>query len=104
MYFTNFKPLELVRTKLKYQLDKFGYDNRPEVWQTESTKKTKWNQIPLASSLPYYFPKYMFNRNYFWINQGSVYTTKYKSNKWEKSGKFKPYNSYYPDLERLSLN
>ena len=179
MYFTNaylngyvpfkidsvFKPLEFVRTKVKYQLDKFGYDNRPEVWQTakqtlsihqgdcedhaivladwliglgydarvvsgevkfpsqkrgghawvvffknnkeyilESTKKTKWNQIPLASSLPYYFPKYMFNRTYFWINQGSVYTTKYKSNKWEKSGKFKPYNSYYPDLERLSLN
>ena len=160
-----FIPLEFVRTKVKYQLDRFGYDNRPEVWQTakqtlsmhhgdcedhaivladwliglgydarvvsgevkfpaqkrgghawvvlfknnkeyilESTKKTKWNLLPLASSLPYYFPKYMFNRNYFWTNQGSVYTTKYSSTKWKKSGKFKPYNSLYPDLQRLSLN
>ena len=160
-----FKPLEFVRTNVKYQRDKFGYNNRPEVWQTskqtlnthrgdcedhaivladwliglgydarvvsgevefpsqkrgghawvvlfkdnkeyilESTKKTKWNILPLASSLPYYFPKYMFNRKDFWINSGSVYTTKYASSKWKKSGKFKPYNSYYPDLQRLSLN
>ncbi|WP_024955761.1 transglutaminase-like domain-containing protein [Sulfurospirillum arcachonense] len=65
----------------------------------ESTKKSKWNSIPYASTLPYYYPKYMFNRKQFWINTGSIFTTKYSGNNWKNSGKFIPYDQYYKDLD-----
>lgn len=151
-------PLKYIQTRLKYQTDKVGYNNRKEVWQTakesyiklrgdcedhailladwliglgydarvvvgkvkfsgrleghawvilfkdgqeyllEATKKSKWNALPLAKTLPYYFPKFMFNRKDFWVNTGSVVTTKYLDSKWKKSGKFIPNNSFYKDL------
>lgn len=65
----------------------------------EATRKSKWNKIPLASTLPNYFPKYMFNRKDFWINTGSKLTTKYSGSKWKKSGEFFPDNPYYKDLK-----
>jgi hypothetical protein len=151
-------PLKYLQTRLKYQSDEVGYNNRKEVWQTakesyiklrgdcedhailladwliglgydarvvvgkvkfagrlgghawvillkdgqeyllEATKKSKWNILPLAKSLPYYFPKFMFNRKDFWVNTGSVITTEYLDAKWKKSGKFIPDNPFYKDL------
>lgn len=69
----------------------------------EATRKQKWNMLPLASSLPYYFPTEMFNREDTWTNKGSSATTKYSGEMWVKSGKFVPDNSYYPDLKRHRL-
>lgn len=158
------QPLQLLRTRLKYQYDMVQYQGRSDVWQTskqsfsklrgdcedhaivladwliglgydarivlgevqfkgqkrgghawvvlfeenkeyilEATSKRKWNQLPLASSLPYYYPKYMFNRRYFWTNQGSIYTVKYSGKKWKKSGEFLPDEPYYPDLNKHAL-
>jgi len=152
--------LKYLQTRLKYQLDEKGYNNKEEVWQTskqsymrlhgdcedhaillsdwliglgydarvavgtvkvrgsspqghawvilyqegeeyllEATKKSKWNQLPLASKFPNYFPKYMFNRKNLWVNTGSKLTTKYSGSQWKNSGKFIPYNPYYKDLE-----
>jgi transglutaminase-like putative cysteine protease len=64
----------------------------------EATNKSKWNRLPLASMLPYYFPKYMFNRSEFWYNTGSTHTTIYSDSKWKKYGEFIPSNPYYKDL------
>jgi len=72
------------------------YTNGKE-YLLEATQKSKWNQLPLASKFPNYFPKYMFNRKNFWINVGSKLTTKYSGKQWKKSGKFVPYNPYYKD-------
>ena len=155
--------LQYLQTRLKYQLDEVGYNDRKEVWQTakesyvklrgdcedhallladwliglgydarvvvgtakssgktpvghawvvlfnegneyllEATKKSKWNAIPLASTQPNYFPKYMFNRTEFWVNEGTILTTNYADEKWKKSGKFIPHNPYYKDLENMA--
>lgn len=157
-------PLELLRIRITYLLDKSQYKGRTEVWQTakdslnrsfgdcedhsivladwliglgydarialgevqfrgqgrgghawvvlfdegkeyilESTSKEKWRQLPLASSLPYYYPKFMFNRKDFWSNIGSIYTVKYSGKKWVKSGSFIPKDKYYPDLHTHAL-
>lgn len=69
----------------------------------EATRKHKWNQLPLASSLPYYFPKAMFNRNFLWSNTGSEYTVNYSDKKWIKTSKFSAFNSFYPDLQKKRL-
>lgn len=153
------KPLDYLRTRITYLLDKSHYKGRSDVWQTakdslnqtfgdcedhsivladwliglgydarialgevqfpgdkrgghawvvlfdkgkeyilEATSKARWRQLPLAASLPYYYPRYMFNRDYLWSNTGSVYTVKYSGKKWVKSGKFIPDNPYYRDL------
>jgi len=70
----------------------------------ESTAKRKWNILPLASMLPYYYPRLMFNRKFLWYNKGSIYTTVYSGERWKKSGKFLPENSYYPDLQKHTLH
>jgi len=72
----------------------------------EATRKQKWNMLPLAHTLPYYFPTEMFNRKDTWTNKGSKKTTEYAGDMWVKSGKFVPYDSYYPDLKthRLFIN
>jgi hypothetical protein len=57
----------------------------------EATQKNGVQQIiyyPLASTLPEYHPMYMFNRNYFWTNTGSMYTTQYQSSAWIKKSRF----------------
>ena len=42
----------------------------------EATRKQKWNMLPLASTMPYYFPTEMFNREDTWTNKGSNKTKK----------------------------
>jgi predicted transglutaminase-like cysteine proteinase len=61
------------------------------VFLLESTSKQKnksWRHYPLAKFESNYHPKYMFNRDYFWLNTGSVYTTRYQGNSWIKKSRF----------------
>jgi predicted transglutaminase-like cysteine proteinase len=62
-----------------------------EIFLLESTSKQKnqsWRHYPLAKFETNYHPKYMFNRNYFWLNAGSSYTTRYEGNNWVKKSRF----------------
>ena len=61
------------------------------VFLLESTSKEKnknWRHYPLAKFEPNYHPKAMFNREYFWLNTGSTYTTSYQGNHWVKKSRF----------------
>jgi len=61
------------------------------VFLLESTSKQKqrsWRHYPLAKFEPNYHPKYMFNRDFFWLNTGSIYTTKYDGIYWVKKSRF----------------
>lgn len=61
------------------------------VFLLESTRKQKyksWQHYPLAKFETNYRPKYMFNRDYFWLNRGSSYTTSYEGNNWGKKSRF----------------
>jgi len=62
-----------------------------KVFLLESTSKQKnksWQHYPLAKFETNYHPKYMFNREYFWLNTGSSYTTRYEGGAWVKKSKF----------------
>ena len=64
---------------------------KDEVFLLESTSKQKnksWRHYPLAKFETNYHPKYMFNRDYFWLNKGSSYTTRYEGTDWEKKSRF----------------
>ena len=55
---------------------------------TNKQKRKKWRHYPLARVVPNYFPKYMFNREFFWVNTGSSRSTNYKSRYWVKKSRF----------------
>ena len=74
------------------------------VYLLEATQKEKWNLLPIASTLPFYYPVTMFNRTDFWVNTKTSNTMDYKSEVWIKSGKFIPRNDFYPDLQKESEN
>ncbi len=69
----------------------------------EATDKSKWSRLPLASTMPYYFPRFMFNRRDFWLNTGSVYTVRYSGANWKKTGRFLPEDAYYPDIDENAI-
>lgn len=55
----------------------------------ESTQKRNLKKVfPLAALETNYRPKMMFNRDDFWFNTGSDFTTSYSSNKWVKQSKY----------------
>jgi hypothetical protein len=77
------------------------YENKGHAWvvvlkgsevflleATSKQKRKKWRHYPLAKFEPNYHPKFMFNRHYFWLNTGSIYTTNYKSGNWIKKSRF----------------
>ncbi len=77
------------------------YDNGGHAWvvvfkdskvflleATNKQKRRQWNLYPLADFETKYHPKCMFNREHFWINIGSIYTTRYTGNQWVKKSKF----------------
>jgi hypothetical protein len=49
---------------------------------TNKQKRKRWDHYPLADFETKYHPTCMFNRDYFWLNTGSVYTTRYTGNSW----------------------
>ncbi len=62
-----------------------------DVFLLESTSKQKnknWRHYPLAKFESNYHPQYMFNRDFFWLNTGSIYTTRYEGNNWVKKSRF----------------
>jgi len=62
-----------------------------KVFLLEATSKQKrkhWRFYPLADFETNYNPKCMFNREYFWLNTGSIYTTRYSGFQWIKKSRF----------------
>ena len=55
---------------------------------TSKQKRKNWRHYPLARFEHNYHPKAMFNRKYFWLNTGSMYTTSYQGNQWVKKSRF----------------
>ncbi len=59
----------------------------------EATQKqglSSQRRLPLASLLPDYRPYHMFNREYFWTNTGTSYTTDYRSAAWVRKSRYWP--------------
>ncbi len=54
----------------------------------EATSKRRRQTMPLAASLPKYKPEYMFNRQNFWVNTGSLLTSNYTDSKWQRRSIF----------------
>lgn len=64
---------------------------KDDVFLLESTSKQKnknWRHYPLAKFESNYHPQYMFNRDFFWLNTGSIYTTRYEGNNWVRKSRF----------------
>jgi len=59
----------------------------------EATDKRAKQTFPLASALPNYHPKGMFNDRYIWFNYGSPLTTKYTGGLWVKTAQFRPFEA-----------
>lgn len=55
---------------------------------TEKSRIKRGFRFPRAERMTKYHPEFMFNRDYFWVNSGSKFTTNYKSEKWEKRSFF----------------
>lgn len=56
---------------------------------TEKRRIKRGHRFPRAERLTKYRPEFMFNRDYFWVNTGSKFTTNYNSDKWQKRSMFK---------------
>lgn len=57
---------------------------------TGKQKQTSWRHYPLASLATDYHPQYMFDRDFFWVNTGSPYTTRYSGERWVKVSQYIP--------------
>lgn len=55
---------------------------------TSKRKRINWSQYPLAGLQTDYHPEYMFNRRYFWTNQGSKFTTRYSGGQWLRQSRY----------------
>lgn len=55
---------------------------------TSKQKNKKWSFYPLTDFQTNYHPYCMFNRDYFWLNIGSMYTTRYSGKNWIKKSRF----------------
>lgn len=64
----------------------------------EATNKKNRKTYPLANTLPSYKPTFMFNRDYFWKNTGTVLTTIYDDSKWKKVSRF---DQVLPEVSHL---
>ena len=57
----------------------------------EATSKRKdmdWSVYPLAGLQTDYRPEHMFNRRFFWTNQGSKFTTRYSGGQWLRQSRY----------------
>ena len=55
---------------------------------TDKNSKNSWRYYPLAAASVDYHPICMFNRDYFWLNEGSILTTNYNSQRWARASQF----------------
>lgn len=64
-----------------------------QVYVLEATQKHRRQgpqQLKLASMLPNYQPRMMFNREFFWMNTGSPLTLSYGADQWVKRSRYQP--------------
>ena len=55
---------------------------------TTKRRPTSIRDFQLAALSPDYRPMYQFDRDHFWVNSGSEFTTKYRDAKWQKRSVF----------------
>lgn len=66
-------------------------DGHEYLLEATSKRKTRnFKTYQLASLQTEYQPEYQFNRERFWFNMGSKYTTRYSGAKWKYKSKFVP--------------
>jgi len=66
----------------------------------EATQKrgvSRNTSYPLAVLFTQYTPEYMFNREYFWTNTGSKFTTSYSGKNWQKRSRLNYPSRQVPD-------
>lgn len=68
-------------------LFKHGKQYLLEATQKSGLSATK--PYPLAVLYTDYHPQFMFNRDYFWENTGSKYTTQYDGSQWHRNSHYK---------------
>ncbi|MEO0423471.1 MAG: transglutaminase domain-containing protein [Pseudomonadota bacterium] len=57
---------------------------------TGKQRLSRWSEYRLAATETDYRPKYMFNREHFWVNTGSVFTVRYEGASWRRASAFHP--------------
>jgi len=55
---------------------------------TSKRRKRLKGSIPLATTMTAYYPTHQFNRDKFWVNTGSRFTTRYDGPQWELRSRF----------------
>lgn len=55
---------------------------------TSKKKQRSMGAIPVATVMVDYHPHYQFNRDHFWVNTGSQFTTRYTGSQWVLKSKF----------------
>lgn len=66
------------------------YNNKEYLLEATSKRRPRsLNDFKLAKLETDYRPKYMFNRDHFWENTGSVFTTRYSGGNWQKHAEFR---------------
>ncbi len=60
----------------------------PRTYLLEATDKRPARALPLASQLPDYRPEAMFNREHYWVNEGSTLTADYRGGHWQPRSRF----------------
>ncbi|NND83157.1 MAG: transglutaminase domain-containing protein [Gammaproteobacteria bacterium] len=65
------------------------YEGRDYILEATSKRRPRGiNDFILASLATDYLPLYQFNRDQFWVNTGSKFTTRYRDQKWRLSANF----------------
>ncbi len=68
-------------------LFKHGKEYLLEATQKDGLSTTR--PYPVAVLFRDYHPHYMFNREYFWVNTGTQYTTSYANNNWIQKSRYR---------------
>lgn len=68
-------------------LFKHGKEYLLEATQKDGLSATR--PYPVAVLFRDYHPHYMFNREYFWVNTGTQYTTSYANNNWIQKSRYR---------------
>ncbi len=55
---------------------------------TSKRRERRMGSIPLASMMPAYHPTHQFNREKFWVNTGTPFTTRYSGSYWKLKSRF----------------
>jgi hypothetical protein len=67
------------------------YFDNGKAYLLEATSKKRMRRagaIPLAAMMTAYHPTHQFNRDYFWVNTGTRFTTRYDGPHWKRRSRF----------------